>query len=223
MAFYSWRGVCVAACAALIGSASYASAANLVTNGSFEDPDVTHVKGWDIYVSIPGWDLYYGPAIEIQRGTFGWTAADGLQWVELDSDLDGPNGSLLPAEAASSGIYQDIATIADAVYELRFAFSPRPDTADNKIEVRWGGQIIDTLVADGTGLLDTQWGYHAYTLTARSDTTRLAFGDLSLSDTFGTFLDDVSVELIAIPEPATIALLGLAALPMGLRRRRHVH
>ena len=36
---------------------------NLVVNGSFENPALN--SSWDVFPSIPGWTLSYGPAIEI--------------------------------------------------------------------------------------------------------------------------------------------------------------
>ncbi len=195
----------------VVGSAD----ADIVFNGSFEQTVVNNGGTWDIFPSIPGWQLSRGPGIELQRGVSGWLAAEGAQYIELDSDIDGPGGPL-HGEDASSAVYQDLATVAGQIYELTFAFSPRPGVADNALEIKWGGAPVDVLTADGSGRGNTAWQYHTYQLTAPSDSTRLEFGDLSVSDSLGTFVDDVSVTVV--PEPAGLALLT-GGLVLGLRRR----
>jgi hypothetical protein len=190
-----------------------ARAGNLVTNGSFEQPVVTDPHGWDIFDVIPGWQLARGAKIELQRGYAGWLPADADQLLELDSDLDGPGGDM-NGEPASSAVFQDLVTVVGQQYELTFAFSPRPGVANNVLEIQWDGAVVDTLSADGSGLSNTDWQYYTYYLTATAETTRLEFGDLSVSDSLGTFIDDVSV----VPEPASVMLIlgGAAAL---LRKR----
>ena len=184
---------------------------NLVVNGGFEEPVVTHVKNWDIYstAEIPGWSVEWMPGpgmhdgyprpvdayIELHKEIFG-AAADGLQYAELDADWDGPP-RIINFEPASIRIYQDLPTVPDGVYKLSFAFSPRPGVEDNKLEVKWAGVVVAVLEANGTMLSAVDWTYYQYVLTATSTTTRLEFADLSASDTLGTFLDDISVTTLA--------------------------
>ena len=148
---------------------------NLVVNGSFEDPVVTSPIRWDIFPSIPGWTLSYGSGIEIQRQYNGWSAAHGSQWVELDA-----RGSI--------GIYQNIPTTSGAVYQLSFAFSPRPENRpDNEaydgVRVLWGGNHVATITADGRSLSQPNWVYYTYTLVASGTLTRLEFQDAGLYNT----------------------------------------
>jgi hypothetical protein len=191
-----------------------AAADDIVLNGSFELPAVDNPENWDIFDSIPGWGLLRGPKIELQRGVNGWLPADGDQYIELDSDLDGPGGGM-HGEPASSAVFQDLVTSVGQEYELTFAFSPRPGVADNALEIKWDGTVVDTLSADGTGLSNTDWQYYSYELTAAAELSRLEFGDLSVSDSLGTFVDDVSV--VAVPEPASLCVL-LTAAALLLRR-----
>jgi len=102
-----------------------ANADNLVVNGGFENPYVTASQQWDIFNEISGWQLARGQQIEIQRGVNGWLPVEGKQWIELDSDFDGPAGTL-NGEPASSAIFQDLETVPGSEYEVTFAFSPRP-------------------------------------------------------------------------------------------------
>ena len=188
---------------------------NIVVNGGFEDPVVEHAEKWDIYNSaeIPGWSVEWMPSvpaswsgetrpsdasIELQRLVFDWTAIEGSQWAELDSDWDGPTNGL-NNEPASIKIYQELHTVLHGVYNLSFAFSPRPAVEENKLEVRWGGEVVAVLEANGTELSDTDWTYYEYMVIATSTRTHLEFADLSASDAVGTFLDDVSVKLKGEP------------------------
>ena len=202
-------------------SACAVNADNLVINGGFEHPAVTAAPHWNIFNAIPGWNLSRGSQIEVQAGVNGWQAAEVNQYVELDSDFDGPGG-VLDGEPASSAIFQDLETIPNAAYELSFAFAPRPGVADNRLEVSWGGAVLDVLEADGSGFTNTLWQYHTYVVNATAGSTRLEFGDASLSDSFGTLLDDVRVDLRderCIPEPAALGLLAIGGFAL-LRARR---
>jgi hypothetical protein len=180
---------------------------NLVVNGGFEEPVVTHAEKWDIYNSaeIPGWFVEWmsGPEmhegyprpveayIELQNETFG-SAIEGRQWAELDADWDGPP-RIVTFEPASIRIYQDLPTIPGEEYELSFYFSPRPETgiSDNSLQVSWNGAPVDTISLAGG--VTTLWTKYEYTLTATSQMTRLEFADTGTADTLGTFLDNVIV------------------------------
>jgi hypothetical protein len=148
---------------------------NIVTNSSFESPNVPYGM-WGQGTSIPGWQAAYGK-IEIQDHALGSWPAHGSQHVELDAQ--GP-----------SGIYQDLATTPGATYRLRFAFAARPGTgpSENVIGVVWDGQPVDTLT---TG--SSTWVYYTYTVVASGATTRVQFNDLGVPSTQGTFLDHVTV------------------------------
>jgi hypothetical protein len=188
---------------------------NLVANGSFEEPAVSDPNGYEFFSDpIPGWQLSFGDLIELQRGYSGWSPADGSQWLELDSNI-------------SAGIYQDIQTTPGETYILRFAFSPRP-WSDGRanfggaeeydgVRILWDGEILDTITGDGSTLTNNFWTYHTYMVVATGSLTRLEFQDAgAISNSYGAFIDDVS--LVVVPEPAS--LLALAAGVVGLAARR---
>jgi predicted ribosomally synthesized peptide with SipW-like signal peptide len=181
---------------------------NYVQNGSFENPEVTHSTKWDIFPSgysgliwtvewrsdVPstykGWTRPNPALQELHEGVLG-SAYDGDQYTELDSDWNGHNGNL-NNEPASTKIYQDIATVPGQKYQLRFAFSPRPNTVNtqNKLEVKWNGVIVDVIgpIAGGGSI---NWTVYTYDVIASGPITRLEFTDLGNADSMGTFLDDV--------------------------------
>jgi hypothetical protein len=182
----------------------------LIQNGGFEYPVVTHSAKWDIFPSgTPdlGWHVEWiidehpqlpdVANLELHRGVNNWAAYEGDQYAELDSDFDGPGGSI-NNEPASVRIYQDITTVPGRAYTLSFAFSPRPGTnaAQNILNVNWDGETVDILIADGTGKTNTDWTVYTYEVVASSEITRVAFADDGIPNSMGTFLDAVSVRAI---------------------------
>jgi len=163
-----------------IGQASALAQEELVVNGSFEAPQLTHGT-WHTFVSLPGWNLAQGPAIEIQNNVAGSPYA-GRQFVELDS-------------SSRSSIFQDISTQPERRYRLSLAFSPRPGTplSDNILEIYWNGQYLDSVARPGDGLSDTQWTVLSYTVTATRWSTRLELRDAGVSNGLGSYVDEVSL------------------------------
>ena len=170
----------------VVGGGTIAAAApppvtNLVRNGSFEHP-LVRIHSSFPFASIPGWQLAFGPNIEIQNHVAGDPAV-GNQFVELDSD-------------ASSGIYQRVPTRPHRPYRIQFFFSPRPGTsaAENVLVVKWHRRVVATLTADGRGLTNASWRLYAFKVRPSGGrTTRLEFDDGGISDSVGTYVDGVSV------------------------------
>ena len=174
-----------------------AQEANLVVNGGFEAP-VIPMGGYQVFSSIPGWAIPAGhPQFELQRRVAG-DPFEGEQHCELDA--------FVPAT-----IFQDVPTSPGQAYDLRFAFSPRPGrpATDNVLRVSWGGAVVTTLVADGTGLSTTSWNVHQFQVTGGPGaTTRLTFEDLGTANTYGTYIDDVRVVESTIVTPPNLLVNG---------------
>lgn len=193
------------AIAALLAMPLLASAANLVTNGSFES-NIMPSGNWAIFSTLTGWTGT--PNIELRDSVAG-AAFDGVNFVELDT-------------YANSGMFQDIATVTGAHYNLSFAYSPRPSTSNtNDINVLWNGALIAPL-GGSNGNSTHHWTvYNFDVLGGPGSTSRLAFNAAGVSDSYGGSLDAVSVTS-AVPEPQTYALLlaGLCAVVFMNRRRK---
>ncbi|MBN2585511.1 hypothetical protein JXA59_02590 [Patescibacteria group bacterium] len=208
--------------ATFIPMASPAQAAtNLVSNGSFETPEVTDPANWDIFSSVPNWTVEWvddilgteglprTPFMELQRDPLNsWSTHDteeaGMQWTEMDSDWDGPGGQY-NGEPASVKIYQDIDTDASKLYKLSFWVAPRPGhgTDDCSIEVHWGGATdpLAPITLDGSGDNVPDWQLYEYSgLPASDGWTRLSFMDVGTPNSFGMLLDDVQLEEMPVPE-----------------------
>lgn len=203
-------------------SATYAAAApavcgiaapQLITNGGFEAPVVSTPEQWDVYPSgTPGlgWTADWLPTdpttfnaetqpatanLELQQsGHHGFLADEGQQWAELDTDWAGPSAGI--GAPASVDIYQDVTTVPGDIYLLSFSFSPQPEfptAADNTLSVDWGVSHVDTISRANISGTQNEWLPYTYSLVATTTTTRLMFTDLGTPNSFGTYLDAVSL------------------------------
>ncbi len=186
-------------CGAGLSSAQAAApSGSLIVNGSFEDPVIA--GPFQLFSSIPGWQPTNscGPGIEIDRSAFG-AAAEGDQSIELNT-------------TCVNGVSQAVATTPGASYSLAFAFAARPGTtaAQNRMDVRFDGSVVDQLGPQAPGAA-LDWSLHQYEVTATGSSATLSFqgSDLTATDGVGTELDFVSlVPLVLragpfteIPEP----------------------
>lgn len=188
----------------MVFPASEARADNLIVNGGFEAPAIS---GWTSVNSIPGW-FSTTNGIEIQRNAAG-SPYEGYQHVELDA-------------YANSNMIQNIATGAGRTYDLSFAYSPRPGVAvsSNGIDVYFNGSLLENIAVSGIGLGNTQWSMHHYMVTATGSLSSLEFRAAGISDSYGGYLDSVSMTQTAVPLPAAFWLLGSGVLGLlGIRRR----
>ena len=243
------------------GLAAGQASANLVTNGSFEsDPNSAVVfdgnaqnkpinsfndygnlgqgYSWAVASSLPGWDLFYGPGIEVQfNNTLGFNAQDGNRYLELDAHFaySKPGNS-------NAGIFQKLTGMqVGATYELSFWYRARTTKDDdNGLGVYWQpnagllnqANSITKVDYDAQTGNNQAWTQYKATLVASAKDMYLGFGGLGNAlynknsdangNGKGALLDNVSLEKIASPvsAPATFGLFGLAALGLMLRRRK---
>ncbi|RKZ83129.1 MAG: hypothetical protein DRQ39_09890 [Gammaproteobacteria bacterium] len=197
---------------ALFALSTQVNAANLVLNGSFEEPVVTTQKGWDVYTTGEpnlGWSTI-GAGVEIRRNNVVGSAYLGDQFAELDSH---------GGTDTNSSIEQALATVMDQSYLLSFAYSPRINQPEstNGISVFWNGVEIDSVTNSGIGNSDHDWTVFEYIVTGIGNDI-LKFTAIGTDDSLGGSLDAVSVSAVPLPAAAFLfapALLGF----MGLRRR----
>ncbi len=182
----------------------------------------TDVQAWlvDFFINTHGLPVP-PPQLEVQEnGVYGANsiADSGMQWAELDSDWSGPfSSSAAPdpphrngvpgteTELCSISIYQPLNT-QPGTYVLSFVLGGRPGAGtmhlgqmQNRVKVHWGGQevlfgglpyVTATDPGVGNAIL---WTKYTAVLQATGPDTELRFTDLGYADSFGTFIDSVSV------------------------------
>ena len=150
--------------------------ANLITNGSFENPVVN-----DQYQTIfagdtfGGWTVSQG-SVDLAFGI--WNAADGRQSV----DMVGTPGVGI--------IFQDIQTQVGQAYNLSFAVAPTPLAFTYQLRAIWGSVELPTIIR--TGVTQNPPAPYAISyeylnfmnLVATSNVTRLEFQSINAPTQF---------------------------------------
>jgi len=216
------RTAAASALAALaLAAAPSAGAAELLTNGGFEDLGSAVAEGWGGYtyyaggsVGLPGWTVDTG-SVDVTTNASAWSPA-----------YEGQNGLDINGWSAGA-ISQSFATILGEMYTVSFAYSrnaagaPNPATAT----VSAGGSMLN-VVAANDGSFGTPnnflWKTASFTFVGTGNTETITLA-ATVPGNGGVFFDDVSVSG-AVPEPATWALMigGFGMAGATLRRRRMI-
>ncbi len=165
---------------------------NLLVNGSFETNSIAP-GNWGNVASVLGWTGSQG-VIQAWNQLYGWSAADGNSWIQID------------ATAGADAVSQTVATTAGDQLVLRFWYSARPgvSAASNQFDVVWNGVVIDRIAPEGTVLTTPSWQQAQYVVRA-TGSDKLTFVESGISDTVGALLDAVSLVDVAPSSAAFVS------------------
>ncbi|MDF9777185.1 DUF642 domain-containing protein [Pseudomonas baetica] len=178
--------------AALLGSGGSAVAANLLVNGSFEQPGCSTTCVLDTTAQtnlITGWTTFLsGVEYLTPAAIAGSTGPDGTSMVDLANYVYRNGG----------GIQQNFATVVGARYRLTFSagnsrYASR--AGDGVVQVKVAGETVsfNTPVAQGVAI---EWGTITYDFTATTPQTTLAFSNEQNPYGNYAFIDNVVVEAL---------------------------
>ncbi len=141
-------------------------------------------------------------AIDTKRG--------GKRYVRRDADGTFKVRSLdLNGNSGPAGIRQTFDTTSGGGYRVDFALAGNPDGLPNikTVLVQSGAfSQVFTFSIVGATRADMNWADQSFAFLAGADTTTLSFLSQTPGNFYGPALDDVRVT--AVPEPATLMLLG---------------
>lgn len=179
--------------AALLAFASLAlsaAAQNLVVNGGFETGDFTN---WTV-TRAPG------PRTLNVRSTLPRSGSYDAAFGAIDDQPD--------------TISQSILTIPGRTYSMQYWL----EDGDSLFPLHKSFTATFGTQSQTFGATQDAYVFHSLGFTATSTSTVLSFAGYNYSSYY--LLDDVSVFLAPVPEPASIAALGIGALALVRRRKR---
>jgi Protein of unknown function (DUF642)/PEP-CTERM motif len=202
--------------------------ANFVVNGTFASPPEaasfgtfpagsTAITGWTV---VNGVNTPSGGSVDL-LGTFLTPPPGGGQTVDLDGTASTPGGP------AAGGLEQTITGLTIGTsYTLSFYYSNNYQTGGitPSAMVSIGGLSTDISHDSSTGPSNPNYTFFSSTFIATGSSDLLSFLSLDpAADQFGIVIGNVQINPTVVPEPASIAMLGLGLLAVGgvsrLRRR----
>ncbi len=219
---------------AVLGLPGAASAANLLTNGSFDAGTFTGGSfGFPLAEQLlpgstvlPGWTVAGNELAWFQTGQAGIATQNGSYALDLTGFCD--LGTACPSTSVFASLTQTLSTVAGATYRLSFYAGTYAFNAIGPSIVATAGATTQSWALPGGGApASGTWQLLGFDFVATGASTPISFGlSANLASGAPSYLglDNVSVELVSlpIPEPGTYVLMlaGLGAVGFMARRRQ---
>lgn len=198
-----------------------ASAAITVTNGTFEDPANPNANAGNADQDISGWF-----DSEVQWSS--WHFSDGTPGGE-------GTGNEVLVMNGSGWVYQSIGTIDPDTTTLDWEIEVKTSNAGDRYQIQFFagsfGDAAEDIDILGNANQPTDLGVSTFD----GDTTGVRSGSVDVSgqaagtevwvrlnQSVGQFrrLDNLNITAVPVPEPSSLALLGLGGIALILRRRK---
>jgi len=194
---------------ACVGTVAAVPEVNVVTNGGFEDPQITGIASFGMDTGLPGWTFESG-GIDLIN-TY-WQPYSGSHSIDLAGNS--------PAK-----ISQTLNVVPDATYTLTFWLAGNPDTPGKKVlKVYWDGTEVTpttrSLTVETKGKSHTDMGWTLVTISglkAKGPTAKITF-EQEATDYYkcGVALDEISIVGPPVDPPTPAPEFPSMAFPAAM-------